>query len=161
MKYGIFFTEIWQTKNNWKNGKESMKVGTLRNCILRSVFFRTHQTPPICLKMPKCAILSPSLAFHFKHTPKVGVYRENFKIVNWLLFALTSVADHPMMSILNQLIWLLVLWFIIWRQPYSATSIFVGFIELGHVETWVWNTLIIIIIIGTSALANLWQFCAT
>ena len=66
------------------------------------------------MKVGKCAILSPSLAFHFKHTPKVGVYRENFKIVNWLLFALTSVADYPMMLILTQLIWLLVLWFTIW-----------------------------------------------
>merc|ERR1712020_231221 len=44
--------------------------------------FWAHPTPPICLKMPKCAILSPSLAFHFKHHPNVGVYRENFLIGN-------------------------------------------------------------------------------
>ena len=36
--------------------------------------------PPICLKMPKCAIFSPSLSSHFKHHPNVGVYRENFLI---------------------------------------------------------------------------------
>ena len=40
--------------------------------------FRAHPTPPICLKTPKCAIFNPSLAFHFKNHPKVGVYREKF-----------------------------------------------------------------------------------
>ena len=45
-----------------------------------------------------------------------------------LLFARTSAADYPMMSILTQLIWLLVFWFITWRQPCGATSIFDGFI---------------------------------
>ena len=53
---------------------------TLTHYTSRSVFFRAHPTPPICLKMPKCAIFSPSLAFHFKHHPNVGVYRENFLI---------------------------------------------------------------------------------
>ena len=55
---------------------------TLTHYTSRSVFFWAHPTPPICLKMPKCAIFSPSLAFHFKHHPKVGVYRENFLIGN-------------------------------------------------------------------------------
>ena len=55
---------------------------TLTHYTSRSVFFRAHPTPPICLKMPKCAIFSPSLSSHFKHHPNVGVYRENFLIGN-------------------------------------------------------------------------------
>ena len=31
------------------------------------------------VKMPECAIFSPSLVFHFKNNPKVGVYHEKFK----------------------------------------------------------------------------------
>ena len=39
-------------------------------------------TPPICLKMTKCAIFSTFWESHFKNTPKVGVHRENFNIGN-------------------------------------------------------------------------------
>ena len=53
---------------------------TLTHYTSRSVFFWAHPTPPICLKMPKCAIFSPSLVSHFKHHPNVGGYRENFLI---------------------------------------------------------------------------------
>ena len=33
----------------------------LTHYILRAIFFRTHSTPPICLKTQKCAILSTFL----------------------------------------------------------------------------------------------------
>ena len=39
-------------------------------------------TPPICLKMPKCAIFGTFGESCFKHTPKVGVHRENLLIGN-------------------------------------------------------------------------------
>ena len=54
----------------------------LTHYILRSTFFRTPPTPPICLKMPKCAIFGLFWSFHFKDTPKVGVHREKFNIGN-------------------------------------------------------------------------------
>ena len=50
--------------------------------------------------MATCPILSPPLAFHFKHTPKVGVYRENFNIGNlahnflWSSIYVGSVPFH-------------------------------------------------------------------
>ena len=44
--------------------------------------FWTPLTPPICLKMTKCAIFSTFWESHFKNTPKVGVHRENFNIGN-------------------------------------------------------------------------------
>ena len=50
--------------------------------ILMSVIFRAHLTPPICLKMPICAIFSTFWESHLKHTPKVGVHREKFNIGN-------------------------------------------------------------------------------
>ena len=62
-----------EVQNSWFLVQWSMTHYTLR-----SVFFRAHPTPPICLKTPKCAIFNPSLAFHFKNHPKVGVYREKF-----------------------------------------------------------------------------------
>ena len=46
------------------------------------IFFWTPLTPPICLKMTKCAIFSTFWESHFKNTPKVGVHRENFNIGN-------------------------------------------------------------------------------
>ena len=49
---------------------------TLTHYILISVIFRPHLTPPICLKMTKCAIFGLFWSFHFKDTPKVGVHRE-------------------------------------------------------------------------------------
>ena len=55
---------------------------TLTHNILMSVIFRTHLTPPICLKMPICAIFSTFWESHLKHTPKVGVHREKFNIGN-------------------------------------------------------------------------------
>ena len=55
---------------------------TLTHNILMSVIFRTHLTPPICLKMPICAIFSTFWESHLKYTPKVGVHREKFNIGN-------------------------------------------------------------------------------
>ena len=49
---------------------------------LMPIFFWTPLTPPICLKMTKCAIFSTFWESHFKNTPKVGVHRENFNIGN-------------------------------------------------------------------------------
>ena len=54
----------------------------LTHYILRSIFFRIHSTPPICLKMQKCVIFGLFWSFHFKDTPKVGVHREKFNIGN-------------------------------------------------------------------------------
>ena len=54
----------------------------LTHYILRSTFFRTPPTPPICLKMPICAIFSTFWESHLKYTPKVGVHREKFNIGN-------------------------------------------------------------------------------
>ena len=54
----------------------------LTHYILGSTCFRTPPTPPICLKMPKCAIFGPFWSFHLKRTPKVGVHRENLLIGN-------------------------------------------------------------------------------
>ena len=42
---------------------------------------------------------------------------------------LHMLLEFPMMSIVTQLICLLVFWFITWRQPYGASSIFDGFIS--------------------------------
>ena len=56
----------------------NLTQGTLTQYILRLVIFRPHPTPPICLKMPKCAKFCTFGESHFKHTPKVGVYREKF-----------------------------------------------------------------------------------
>ena len=68
---------------------------TLTHNILMSVIFRSHLTPPICLKMPICAIFSTFWESYLKHTPKVGVHREKFNIGNvaqkifwWLLYML-------------------------------------------------------------------------
>ena len=55
---------------------------TLTHNILMSVIFRSHLTPPICLKMPICAIFSTFWESHLKYTPKVGVHREKFNIGN-------------------------------------------------------------------------------
>ena len=54
----------------------------LTHYTLRSALFRPHQTPRICLKMPKCAIFGLFWSFHFKDTPKVEVHREKFNIGN-------------------------------------------------------------------------------
>ena len=48
--------------------------------ILGSICFRAPTTPPICLKMPKCAIIGPFWSFHLKSNPKVGVHRVKFNI---------------------------------------------------------------------------------
>ena len=53
---------------------------TMTHYILRSTSFWTPPTPPICLKMPKCAIFGTFWLFHFGNTPKVGVHREKFNI---------------------------------------------------------------------------------
>ena len=55
---------------------------TLTQYILRYICFWTPQVPPICLKTPKCAIFSTFWESHLKHTPKVGVHRENLLIGN-------------------------------------------------------------------------------
>ena len=44
--------------------------------------FSVTPDPPICLKMPICAIFSTFRESHLKHTPKVGVHREKFNIGN-------------------------------------------------------------------------------
>ena len=54
----------------------------LTHYILRSIFLRTHSTPPICLKTQKCAILSTFSESGRKNHPKVGVHREKFNIGN-------------------------------------------------------------------------------
>ena len=45
-------------------------------------FFRDSPTPPLCLKMAKCAIFSHFWESHFESIPKVGVHREKFYIGN-------------------------------------------------------------------------------
>ena len=60
----------------------SLEEMTLTHYILMSVIFRAHLTPSICLKTPKCAIFSTFWESHLKHTPKVGVHRENLLIGN-------------------------------------------------------------------------------
>ena len=54
---------------------------------LDPLYFEVHifsdpPDPPICLKMPKCAIFGLFWSLHFKDTPKVGVHREKFNIGN-------------------------------------------------------------------------------
>ena len=71
---------------------------TLTHYILMSVIFRPHLTPPLCLKMTKCAIFSTFRESHFEHTPKVGVRREKFNIGNVaqiFLVASTYVGTKP------------------------------------------------------------------
>ena len=46
-------------------------------------FFRDSPTPPLCLKMAKCAIFSHFWESHFESIPKVGVHREKFYIGNF------------------------------------------------------------------------------
>ena len=55
----------------------------LTHYILRSIFFWTHSTPPICLKTQKCAILSTFLESGGKNHPKIGVRSEKFNIGNF------------------------------------------------------------------------------
>ena len=55
---------------------------SLTHYILRLVFFRDQPTPPICLKMPKCANFSTFWESGEKNHLKVGVHRENFLIGN-------------------------------------------------------------------------------
>ena len=55
---------------------------SLTHYILRLVFFRDQPTPPICLKMPKCAKFSTFWESHEKNHLQVGVHRENFLIGN-------------------------------------------------------------------------------
>ena len=60
----------------------NLTQGTLTQYILRLVIFRPHPTPPIYLKMPKCAKFCTFGESRFKHTPKVGVHRENLLMGN-------------------------------------------------------------------------------
>jgi len=55
---------------------------SMTHYILRLVFFRDQPTPPICLKMPKCAKFSTFWLSHEKNHLQVGVHRENFLIGN-------------------------------------------------------------------------------
>ena len=55
---------------------------SMTHYILRLVFFRDQPTPPICLKMPKCAKFSTFWESHEKNHLQVGVHRENFLIGN-------------------------------------------------------------------------------
>ena len=60
----------------------NLTQGTLTQYILRLVIFRPHPTPPIYLKMPKCAKFCTFGESRFKHTSKVGVHRENLLMGN-------------------------------------------------------------------------------
>ena len=60
----------------------NLTQGTLTQYVLRLVILRPHPTPPICLKMPKCAKFCTFGESRFKHTPKVGVHRENLLMGN-------------------------------------------------------------------------------
>ena len=66
-------SQPWEVQN-----PPNLTQGTLTQYILRLVIFRPHLTPPICLKMPKCAKFCTFGESRFKHNPKVGVYREKF-----------------------------------------------------------------------------------
>ena len=82
-KIWIILVGLWawsEMKNNGSNGlSENWKSGWLA---LRYICFWTPPIPPICLKTPKCAIFSTFWESHLKHTPKVGVHRENLLIGN-------------------------------------------------------------------------------
>ena len=53
---------------------------TLTHYILMSLIFRSHLPPLICFKIAKCVFFTTFWESYLKHTPKVGVRREKFKI---------------------------------------------------------------------------------
>ena len=79
--FEVFSEKIIVGPKDFKYPRFSLQF-TFTHYILRSTFFRTPPTPPICLKMPKCANFGLFWSFHFKDAPKVGVHREKFNIGN-------------------------------------------------------------------------------
>ena len=57
-RYGDFFSEKIIVGPQEAQYPQFLLQLPLTHYILRSIFFRTHSTPPICLKTQKCAILS-------------------------------------------------------------------------------------------------------
>ena len=91
--YSSLYVQVYSNSNVGKKCSEKNIVGpqevqnswflvqwSMTHYTLRSVFFRAHPTPPICLKMPKCAIFGTFWLFHFGNTHKVEVHREKFNI---------------------------------------------------------------------------------
>ena len=81
-RYGDFFSEKIIVGPQEAQYPQFLLQLPLTHYILRSIFFRTHSTPPICLKTQKCAILSTFWESGGKNHPKVGVRREKFNIGN-------------------------------------------------------------------------------
>ena len=81
-RYGDFFSEKIIVGPQEAQYPQFLLQLPLTHYILRSIFFRTHSTPPICLKTQKCAILSTFSESGGKNHPKVGVRREKFNIGN-------------------------------------------------------------------------------
>jgi len=81
-RYGDFFSEKIIVGPQEAQYPQFLLQLPLTHYILRSIFFRTHLTPPICLKTQKCAILSTFSESGGKNHPKVGVRREKFNIGN-------------------------------------------------------------------------------
>ena len=81
-RYGDFFSEKIIVGSQEAQYPQFLLQLPLTHYILRSIFFRTHSTPPICLKTQKCAILSTFSESGGKNHPKVGVRREKFNIGN-------------------------------------------------------------------------------
>ena len=77
-----FFSEklLWGPRRS--NSRNVFVSWSMTHYILRLVFFRDQPTPPICLKMPKCAKFSTFWLSHEKNHLQVGVHRENFLIGN-------------------------------------------------------------------------------
>ena len=76
--FWVFFSEKIIVGPQEVQNPRSLLQWTLTHYILGSICFRTPPTPPICLKMPKCAIFSTFWVSGEKNHPKVVVYREKF-----------------------------------------------------------------------------------
>ena len=70
-----WFLSFWKEYCRDQGGPRSAIFGTIA---LDPLHFEVHT----CLKIPECHIFTPSLAFHLKHTPKVGFHCGNFNIGN-------------------------------------------------------------------------------
>ena len=79
-RYGDFFSEKIIVGPHEAQYPQFLLQLPLTHYILRSIFFRTHSTPPICLKTQKCAILSTFLESGGKNQPKVGVRSKNLTL---------------------------------------------------------------------------------
>ena len=90
-RYGDFFSEKIIVGPQEAQYPQFLLQLPLTHYILRSIFFRTHLTPPTCLKTQECAILSTFLESGGKNHPKVRVRREKFNIGNCpQIFFMTS-----------------------------------------------------------------------